>query len=331
MPIQLYYPFEKLNFDPETCCLTGEMLASAEQAITVFPQWILERYSLQDKKFTLMDQITSFRYQDLKVPCSENVIENALGPLEKEIQNAFEGGYDKVITVSEERLFQWMARLVFGVLYNDLVAEKKRAAKRQTEFKLSKLLLKRFSQLHLMLQSLVVPMDFSAIKPWSIYVFKSKISKDIFNYKDEPTNLNFSLEMNDFAIVACLQDNGAVGMNQQEIVKKFSGKTLHPVQVEEIFARFIYSNYLLKKVPEYNIKFGEDRIMIESIPFAVSENDPLFAPWDDDMFAQVLADYWKPWGLTKKDIYEFPNSPISYLENEFTHKIIEPDSITLPF
>jgi hypothetical protein len=330
MAFKLFNPFENLNFEDQTCFLTGEKI-TPEEVDTVFPSWILERYSLSDKKFTLMDQITSFRYADLKIPCAKNVVVSAINPLEEEIKKAFSGGYDEVIKLRHERLFQWMVKIIYGVLYHDLQAEKKRAARRNVEFKLSALLTRRFSLLHLMLQSLVVRMKFSERKPWSIFIFKSKISKDVFNYKDEPTNLNFSVTMNNFGIVACLQDNGAVGEYQQDIVNKFSEKILHPIQLEEIFARFIYSNYLLKKTPQYKIEEREDHIYVESIPFANIENDPLFGPWDEGLFAQVLADYWKPWGLTKKDIYEFPNSPISFLENEFNNEIIEPDSIELPY
>jgi hypothetical protein len=174
-------------------------------------------------------------------------------------------------------------------------------------------------------------MEFSDLKPWSIRIVKIKISKDVFNYKDEPTNLNFSLGMNDFGIVACLQDNGAVGNHEQDIIQKISGKTLHPVQFEELCGRFIYANYLLKGFAAYNIQTLEDKLKVEAIPLVATDNKPLFGTWDEDMFAQVLADYWRPWGITKKDIYEFPNSPISYLENEYDHSFVEPDSITLPF
>ena len=331
MPIRLYDPFEKLHFSPQICFLTGQNLLSTEEQISVFPQWILDRYSLQDKKFMMMDQISSIQYQDLKIPCSNTIIENDLNPLEEEIENAFSGGYKEVIKVPEERLFQWMAKLVYGVLYNDLSIEQRRAAKKEKEFKLSPFLQNKFRDLHLMLQSLVVPMEFTGIKPWSIRIVKIRISKDVFNYKDEPTNLNFSLGMNDFGIVACLQDNGAVGMNQQEIIHKISNKTLHPVQFEELCGRFIYANYLLKTSAEYNIQSTEEKVIVESIPLAGTANKSLFEPWDDNMFAQVLADYWKPWGITKNQIITFPNSPISYLENDYTHAFIEPDSITLPY
>jgi hypothetical protein len=49
------------------------------------------------------------------------------------------------------------------------------------------------------------------------------------------------------------------------------------------------------------------------------------------MFARVLEGYWEPWAFTKNEIITPPDSPISYLENDYTHEFIEPESIKLPF
>jgi hypothetical protein len=46
------------------------------------------------------------------------------------------------------------------------------------------------------------------------------------------------------------------------------------------------------------------------------------------MFSQVLSVYWKPWGITKNEIIRLGNSPVSYLENNDTYELAEPDSIT---
>ncbi len=56
-----------------------------------------------------------------------------------EIKNAFESGYEEVKKIPEERLFLWMGKFVYGVLYNDLVLEISRSKKRPNgkEFKLS--------------------------------------------------------------------------------------------------------------------------------------------------------------------------------------------------
>jgi len=337
MAIQLYDPFQKFDFSPQTCFLTGKNVHSTEEQISVFPEWIMDRYSLRDKTFKVLDE-SSVRYQDMKIPCFSDVIQNAVNPLEKEIENAFTAGYEAVKKVPEERLFQWMAKLIYGILYNDICIEGRKSTvkgkydvKAKEAFKLSGFLQERFKKLHLVLQSLVVPMDFKGSKTWSIRVFKIKYSKDVFNYRDEPTNLNFSLGMNDFGIIACLQDNGAVGINQQEMTDKFLNKTLHPIQFEELCARFVYANYLLNHFAEYNIQSTEEKVIVESTPLTGAANKSLFDPWNDDLFAQVLTDYWKPWGITKDKIITFGNSPISFLENNNTYAMIEPSSITLPY
>ena len=73
----------------------------------------------------------------------------------------------------------------------------------------------------------------------------------------------------------------------------------------------------------------EEKVIVESTPLSDAPNRSLFDRWDDDMFAQVLTIYWKPWGITKDKIIEFGNSPISYLEHNDTYVLVEPDSIKL--
>ena len=329
MDIKLYNPFDTFDFSPDSCFLTGQDVDSNEEMF-VFPEWILDRYSLRGKTFKMLEG-SSLQYQDMKMPCHSDVIVNAIDPLEKEIETAFSAGYEAVLDVPEERLFQWMAKLFYGVLYQDISIEVNKSNAKGKEFELNGLLNERLKKLHLLLQSLVVPMDFNGPKLWSIRVFKINYSKDVFNYRDELTNLNFSLGMNGFGIVACLQDNGAVGIHQQEMTDLFAKKTLHPIQFEELCARFIYANYLLNHFAEYTIESTEEKISVESAPLVGSSNKYLFDPWDDDMFAQVLSIYWKPWGITKDRIVTFGQSPISYLENNDTYEIVEPESITLPY
>ena len=331
MSLSLFNPIENLHFDSKTCFLSGIDLDNEDQYIQVFPDWILDRFSLKDKRFKMLDQVTAIQYQDLQLPCSE-AVRKSLNLLEEEIQAAFTKGYDEVKKIPEERLFQWMGKIVYGVLYNDLCIEISRASKKEKgkEFKLSPLLKERFGMFHLMLQSLIAPIEFEGIKPWSICIVRLKYSRDIFNYKDEPMNLNFSLGMNGFGIIACLQDNGIVGNNQKQIINKIGEKVLHPIQFEELCARFLYTNYLLKYRGKYSIQTDEDKLAIEGVQ-PEEPKDKLFASWDDNMFAQVLAGYWEPWGFTKKDIITLPDAPISFLENDYTYEFIEPESISLPY
>jgi hypothetical protein len=326
--ITLYNPFETFRFSPDECFLTGKKLNPEIDNIPIFPKWIIERYSLQDKVITMLAE-NAVKYQDLKIPCDPKIIENVINPLESRIEKAFTAGYEDVVKLPQLDLFQWISKLVYGMLYNDIVFGIQQNAKKGLPFSLSKLLTKKITNLQSMLQSLIVDMQFEDKKPWSIEVVSIESTKDIFNYKDETKNLNFSLAMNDFGIIACLQDNGENSILHKDLLQKIEGKTLHPIQFEELWSKFLYSNYLLKTSSEYEFIPINNSIQVKAI--SLENPMPLFNKWDDKMYAQVLANYWKPWGLTMKDIINFPNSPISYLIDEYENTFIEREKIDQPF
>lgn len=330
MQIQYFNPIENINLDPNICFLTGTNLLGTETGISVFPEWILNRFELTDKKFKLMDQFASVKYGDLSLPCSTEVV-NTFNELEQEIQEAFNSGYHAVKALPSEKLFIWMGKIVYGILYHDMLNESARLQKQNIEFGLSPKLKERYSLFHLMLQSLILPIKFKGQTPWSVSVLRVKYSKDIFNFRDNPVTLDFSLGLNGFGIVACLQDNGLVTRKLQPLLAKIGECELHPIQFEELCARFLYSNYLFKHKLRYKFESGTPGLIIEPV-FEEEENEKsLFLPWDDTMYAQVLAGYLQPWGYTTKNIVKFPDGPISFLENDYTQEIISPDKIDLPY
>lgn len=331
MLTSLFNPIENLYLEDKTCFLSGTELNGEKETISVFPEWIMDRFSLWDTTFTMMDNVTMIKYRDLRLPCSPRV-KSILCDLDGEIQSAFEQGFDALKKIPEERLFQWMGKILYGVLYNDLIVEGNRTKRfgGGKEFELSPVLKKRFSLFHLMLQSLVTPVVFKGAKPWSIVVVKVKYSKDIFNYRDDAISLNFSLGVNGFGIIACLQDNGAVVEHEKSLLEKIGEQTLHPVQFEELRARFLYANYLLKHRAQYNIQTSGETLVVET-ELPSKPNDQLFAAWNGNTFGQLLAGYWTAWGLTSNNVFSLPGVPVSFLENDYTQEFIDPDSIKLPY
>src|SRR5690606_15333354 len=150
------------------------------------------------------------------------------------------------------------------------------------EFELSTALKERFGHFHLMLQSIIEPVSFVGKKPWSFAVFPLKYSADIFSYRDDAINLMFQFGVNGFGFIACLQDNGVIGEKQKGILDKMKGHVLHPVQFEELYARFHYSDYILQYRPEYKIKNRDNRTTIE---VETESKQPLFGFWDEDIFS----------------------------------------------
>lgn len=330
MSVRYYNPFATLFFDSHTCFLTGENLPDDTHKMSVFPSWVLTDFGYNEKRFKLMDFVSSIGYYDLQLPCTTPVKE-AFQQLDEEVYKALQKGRAAVEALDDHRLFLWMGKIVYGILYHDLLLEKQKCEKWKKPFGVAPRLKERLSVFHLMLQSLVKPLHFVGEKPWSITVVSVKYSKEVFNYRDDTIQLMFALGMNGVGVIACLQDNGLVKKEQQDILQKIGDMVLHPIQFEELCARYFYSNYLLQPQPAYVIENREQGMTLTTPKPAHSQSTPLFGVWDDAIFAKVLTDYWSPWGFTRKQIHDFPDPPISFLENQTDYSFITPDQISLPY
>ncbi len=320
----LYNPFQDLIFDEHFCFLSGDLTT---ETIPVFPQWLMDHFKFGDERVEMMDKAKSYHYSDLTLPCAPRV-KDAFDTLDLKIQEAYKIGFEGMVALDQILLFQFTGRMVYGLLYYEMIYERDRLLRKGEEFVLSLALKQRFSHFHLMLQSLIEPISFVGKKPWTIAVFPLKYSADIFSYRDDAINLMFSFGVNGFGFIACLQDNGVIGEKQQQLLDKMEGHVLHPVQFEELYARFHYSDYILNYKPQYKIENNNDGIVIE---IAKESKPPVFGLWHEDIFAQLLSNYWQVYGIEKEEILQFQKPPLSFLENPYSKEFINPDSIGLPF
>lgn len=312
MPAQIYSPFKSFNFSNSKCFLTGDLLNSPEERIQVFPQWLMSRYSLEDKPFKLLDESMA-TYKDLKLPCSAAINEQYLEALEAEIAAAFDIGYEAVKALDEVKLFQWAGKMLYGIVFNEIQAGIRQQHAQGEQFNISESLIHKFSNLHLMLQCLNLPIQLDGFKPFSLVLFKVDNSEDIFGYRDEINTLTFSLRIKDFGLIICLQDNGANGRYHKEVLDKVDGRTLHPIQFEELNAKFFYSAYLFNRLPEYDVMPVGDTIYIEAAPLRGTSSKPLFDDWMNKIYGQVLENFWKNWGYLLFEIIKNPEQPMSFL------------------
>lgn len=327
MTTSLFNPFDDLIFDEHFCFLSG---ALTNDTLSVFPEWLLKHFDFGDERIEMMDKAKSYKFSDLKLPCSPQVIK-AFEALDQKIQDAFKNGYEGMAALDEVEIFQWTGRIVYGLLYYEMIYEKQRLQRQGKDFAISPYLQKRFGLFHLMLQSLIAPVSFVGNKPWSISVFPLKYSADIFSYRDDTVNLLFQMGVNGFGIIVCFQDSGVIGEKQKDILEKMKGHVLHPIQFEELYARFHYSDYVLQYKPEYKIEEDERGVTIETLPIIMQPNRPLFGFWDENIFAQLLSNYWGVYGIEKVDILKFQKPMLSFLENPYSKDFIDPETIELPF
>ena len=328
MSANIYNPFLNFNFSNKNCFLTGGTLNTTEEKIQVFPQWLMTMYDLESKPFKLLDESMA-TYKDIKIPCAAHVNETFLEPLETEIAAAFEIGYEAVKELDDLKLFQWAGKLLYGIIFNEIQSGIKLQHSQGEEFNISHAIIHKFTNLHMMLQSLNLPIVFEDFKPYSFFLFKVDNNTEEFGYRDEINTLTFSLRIKDFGLIMCLQDNGANKRYHQEILNKIEQCTLHPIQFEEFSGRVFYSAYLFNRLPEYNILPVEHQIYIEAMPLRGISSKPLFDEWMNKTFGQVLESFWKNWGFLLLEIIKNPEKPMSFLFNP-DGSIINEKLIELP-
>ena len=328
MPQQIYYPFQTFNFGNRNCFLTGEPLSDADQKIPVFPQWLMDRYQLAERPFKMLDESMA-TYADIKMPCSLAIATEYLEPIEKEIADAFDAGYEAVKDIDGLRLFQWAGKLLYGILFNEIQAGIKLQHAQGEAFNISQSLIHKFSNLHLMLQSINLPIILDGFKPYSIFLFKVDNAGDEFYYRDEINTLTLSLRIKDFGLVMCLQDNGANFRYHEDVVNKIGESVLHPIQFEEFCGRVFYSAYLFNRLPEYNVLPAGDETYVEAMPLRGMSSKPLFDDWIGKTYGQVLESFWKNWGFLLFEIIKNPEKPMSFLFDS-DGELIDGTTIELP-
>ncbi|SUJ08577.1 Uncharacterised protein [Sphingobacterium spiritivorum] len=327
MSTTLYNPFKTFKFDNNTCFLTGQPLTSADEQIQVFPVWMMRAFDLEEKPFKMLDE-NVVTYKSLKLPCSAEAA-LTIEKMESQVERAFAEGYTAVKSLPPVTLFQWMAKIVYGVVFNEIQSGIRQQVLSGEDMNFSQALVQKFKNLHAMLQSLLVPMEFENTLPFSLVVVPVDNPPQTFNYRDEINTLIFSLRMNDFGLIACLQDNATNNIYHEEALQLLADKQLHPIQFEELAARYFYSAYLFNRLPEYTYLHTPAKVYVEPMPLADMSMKPIFDHWQVKTYGQVLENFWKPWGFILFEIIKDPEHPMSFIADE-QNAFIPNTEINLP-
>ncbi|HLQ98829.1 MAG TPA: hypothetical protein VK102_00515 [Sphingobacterium sp.] len=327
MSYTLYDPFESFTFDTKHCFLTGEPLKEDDGMWPVFPEWIMERYGLYDQQLKMFDDVIK-NYGAIRVPVSAAAMEK-LKDVDEKVRESFSKGFEAFGKLDQLTLFQWIGAWFYGVIFNEIQTAVRQATLTGEPMNFSQSLIHKFRNLNYMLQSLVKPMEFEHYNPFRIIVRELDVEKDDFMYRDEVSTLVFSLKMNNIGLIACLQDNGTNAKYHSEILEKTENKKLHPIQFEELTARFYYSAYLFSRLPDYTYLETPKGIFVEAMPLDDFSGKPMFDKWTAKTYSQVLESFWKPWAINMFEIRKNPEKPISFLLNE-SGDLVESNKVVCP-
>ena len=308
----IYQPFKNFDFKYKNCFLSGDTFSTSVVEAAILPEWLLKAANFSgEEQIKLLDESVR-SYNSLKVPCNTDVLTHFVQPLEEKVADAFSTGYAAVSQLDQVDLFRWIGKFMYGIIYVEMNAAVRQQQISEDGINMSQGLMHKFGNLHTMLQGIYMDVVFEDFRPWSIIVVPLEQVDTPFSFRDEINTLTFSLKLKDFGIIACLQDNGTNKRYHQELLDQIAGKPLSAQQFEELCARFYYSAYLFNRLPEYTILPVEGAIYIDAMPLRGTQQKALFDHWQHKTYAQVLQDFWKPWGHTLFEIIKDPLNPMSY-------------------
>lgn len=293
-----YLPERNQSFTNDKCFLCGIDLDQNNSSDEhIFPKWLQREFNLWDKELRLLADDRVIPYRMLTIPCCKKCNGNYLSQLEQEIGDKYREGYEKFKDIDKFKLFLWMSKIFYGLLFKELFLPLDRKQPHGDKI-LTQELLEQFRMAHMFLQGVRVKMIFDELNPWSIFIFNSKTAenKDLnFDFRDSFKGLVFGIRMGEISVVAVLQDNGAQAAIFKETIEKLQQLKLHPIQFEEIFAKVSYKQLTLNKVPKYLIIQKNDGTDISVIPQRLGGifSSNIYDQWDELIYSHILSFHTK--------------------------------------
>lgn len=298
------------------CFLCGDKLTNNTDE-HIFPKWLQHKFNLWNQTITLLNG-TQIPYRMLKIPCCNKCNNEHLSQLEIEISNAIDGGYDSFIKIDEDKIFYWAAKILYGLFFKELSLKIDRKDPVAGTI-MSPEEMEKFHTLHLLLQGIRFPTQYMPVKPYSIFIFKmyeyenEDWQESNFNYFDSYYSTVFGMKMKDIGFILCIEDSGIQAEFGKKYFEQYKNKTLHPIQLKEIYAKINYKQHLTTYPPRYMIIESDN----ERFVHVIQPSGDVFKDWSQELYAHGLAHIWSAYPQHRfEDIYFPPNQVISYLKNE---------------
>ena len=312
--LRLYDPFDRMQFTDRHCFLCGTPTSPTEK-VSVYPEWLIERYHLQNRDLQLLDK--SIRpIGELTIPCCSTCQQQYVRPLEEKVQEAAQNGIAGWRQLPEKEVFLWLGKFFYGMLVTELQNELNPLVAPEYGVGTNPKMLIRFQSFFSLLQALRVPIEFADFSPCSLFILEQKPDPEAppFELHDDLTTMMVSLRVGEVVIVCCLLDNGIVKNALRRVWEPVKDKKLHPKQVAEFKARVYYGAYLLNVVPEYfprPLKQGDTYLVYDTLIDDITTS--VFNPWENHVYAQTLEEMLKRWDVRQAEILQAPRRPLSFL------------------
>lgn len=289
----IFDPFSSMTFSQEECFLCGVKLIEQNKSEEhIFPKWLQQRFNLWNHTVHLLNG-TLIPYRMLKIPCCTTCNGIHLSNLENIIKNGVEKGYEEFIKIDRLKIFQWIVKIFYGLLFRELTLNVDQRDSSKGTITTPELL-KSYKMTHTFLQSVRTPIEFVDFFPWSIHILRGGQEygdERDFHYIDGLNTLTFSIKLGEIIIITNLQDNGILEERKSDYFKKLENVKLHKIQFIELAVKYAYSSYLLDYNPFYMMTKSinlDSTLQIYSLNRSYTVGE-----WNNYQYADILYFYYK--------------------------------------
>lgn len=283
--------------------LEGLQLASAEcflcaNRITdghytqehVIPAWAQRRHNLWNQRLVLLNG-TEIPYRQLTVPCCDDCNRNRLRAIEDSLSQTVEHGHKAVKALPQERLFLWLSKIFFGILYKELFLLLDRADPSGPAI-ITADFLRRYNTQRFFLQQAREKVRLVDFSPGSVFVFPMQAlprPEQEWDLHDNVDTQFIGCRVGKVALLASLGDGGAQRYFEDEYAD-MQDVPLHPLQFRELCARFSYRSSLATRTPKYITIQGSPHY-VHQMPLGGFSMKPLFEEGNPGAYAAFLHHY----------------------------------------
>ncbi len=286
----VYLPERDRSFTEDRCFLCGTPLTKKNRADEhVFPKWLQHRFDLWNQRMVLLNR-TDIPYRSVKIPCCSACNHGPLAELEARVAEAHADGFEGFAQLDRRDLFLWLAKIYYGLMFREVLLPADRTDP-DSEPILPPDIFEELRMHHLLLQAIRGAVRWRGF-PASIFLFRCQVHPDPrfgFDYRDSFLDPFLALRLGQVAVLANLQDWGA--MEDQAIADFETAKTLelHPVQFIQLAAQATYISTLFNRTPKHVVVLDRDVLDVITLPLAGFSGKPLFDSFDPAEYAEFLA------------------------------------------
>lgn len=311
----LFQAVQEHKLGQSTCFLCGRRLGSRTRSDEhVIPRWVQDRFKLGNEKLTLLNG-TDIPYRQLTIPCCQNCNNVHLSRIENAVHTAVTAGFERALQLDQKTWFLWLGKIFYGLLFKEhfLRADRRKSGGRRI---VPKSLIARYSLHHNFLQASRLPFHFHDDVPASILVVPLQAPADVrfqFDFRDSYQLLAISIRLGNIGVVAALQDGGAQRKGYFEYLARYQDPStpLHPLQFQELTAKFFYRTGLQNRVPKFVLAENVNRVDVIRPPLGGMSGKPIWDDWQQEEYARMLAAFT---GSPLDSVWVPPNRVRSWLE-----------------